>query len=321
MKTILLPDHLPYFRANLHCHSTVSDGRKSPQELKTFYAEHGYQIIAYTDHEKLVTHNDLTDDTFLALNGYEAGVNEESDPDWGHRKVCHMCLIAMTPEQTAPVSEHSPRTYSGAWISDFAKNAQDEGFFITYNHPIWSLEHYPQYIGYHNMNAMEIVNFACLIEGFDDDNGHCYDDFLNNGERLFCIAADDNHNAIPDDSPVCDSFGGYTMIAAESLEYGAVMQALKQGRFYASSGTSTHVGPVIRSLVCEDGVVTITTSDVREIAYIPDSRRCRLVHAKDGETISTASFPLNPGDRWFRLVVVDREGYKAYTNAYFPDTF
>ena len=232
-----------------------------------------------------------------------------------------MCLIAMSPERETAATESSPRTYSGEWISDFAKTAREEGFFVTYNHPVWSLEQYPQYINYHNMDAFEIVNFACLIEGFDDDNGHCYDDFLWNGERLYCIAADDNHNAIPDDSPVCDSFGGYTMIAAESLTYETVMQAMKQGRFYASSGTSTHVGPVIRSLVCEDGVVTINTSDVREIAYIPDSRRCRLVHAADGETINTASFKMNPDDRWFRLVVRDREGYKAYTNAYFTDTF
>ena len=321
MKTILLPENIPYYRANLHCHSTVSDGRKSPEELKEFYKEHGYQIIAYTDHEKLVTHNDLSDDTFLALNGYEAGINEDGDVHWSRRKVCHLCLIAMTPEQTAPVPEDSPRIYRGEWISDFAKNARDAGFFVTYNHPVWSLESYPQYSTYHNMNAMEIVNFACQIEGYDDDNGHCYDDLLRGGERLFCIAADDNHNAIPDDSTVCDSFGGYTMIAAESLDYRAVMQSMAQGKFYASSGTSTHVGPVIRSLVYEDGTVTITTSDVREIAYIPDSRRCYLVHAADGETIQTASFRVAEDERWFRLVVVDREGYKAYTNAYFPDTF
>ena len=321
MKKILLPDNLPYFRANLHCHSTVSDGRKTPEELKEFYASHGYQIIAYTDHEKMVCHNELTDEQFLALNGYEAGFVEAECDDGTRKKVCHLCLVAMNPNQTEPVTEPTPRTYSGEAISDFIECAKEECFFVTYNHPIWSLESYPQYSGYHGMHAMEIVNFACLIEGFDDDNGHSYEDFLRLGEPLFCIAADDNHNATPDDSPVCDSFGGYTMIAAESLDYLTVTEAMKQGRFYASTGTSTHVGPVINSLIYEDGVATIMTNEVREIAYISDSRCCALVHAKDGETIHSASFRVKEGTRWFRLVVRDREGYKAFTNAYFPDTF
>ncbi|MBR5869825.1 MAG: CehA/McbA family metallohydrolase [Clostridia bacterium] len=321
MKKILLPENMPYYRANLHCHSTVSDGRKTPEELKAFYMSRGYQVIAYTDHEKMVCHNDLTDEHFVALNGYEAGFNESEGDDWTRKKVCHLCLVAMDPDRTAPVAESAPRIYSGEAISDFMQRAAEEGFYVTYNHPVWSLESYPQYSGYHGMHAMEIVNFACLIEGFDDDNGHCYEDFLRMGQRLFCIATDDNHNAIPDDSPACDSFGGYTMIAAESLDYRAVTDGLKQGRFYASTGTATHVGPVIKSLVYEDGVVTITTSEVREIAYIPDSRCCALVHAKDGETINAASFRVKEGNRWFRLVVRDREGYKAYTNAYFPDDF
>lgn len=321
MKTVLLPDNQPYYRANLHCHSTVSDGKKTPEELKAYYLAHGYQIIAYTDHERLVCHNDLTDEVFLALNGYEVGVTENSGPDWSRCKTCHICLVAMDPDITEPVSEDGAREYNGEWVSGFMHRAVQDGYFVTYNHPTWSLESYPEYSAYHGMHAMEIVNFGCVIVGWDDDNGHCYEDMLRGGERIFCIATDDNHNHMADDSPNCDSFGGYTMVAAESLDYRAVTDALRRGQFYASSGTSTHVGPEIRSLVYEDGVVTIKTSDVRDIFYMTDSRSCSLTRARDGETINEASFRVRDGERWFRLVVVDREGYKAYTNAYFPDTF
>lgn len=321
MKTVLLPEHLPYYRANLHCHSTVSDGKKTPEELKAYYLANGYQIIAYTDHERLVCHNDLTDDRFLALNGYEVGVTESVSPDWSRCKTCHICLVALDPDKNEAVAEPQARVYTGDWVSDFMRRAAEEGYFVTYNHPTWSLESYPEYSTYHGMHAMEIVNFGCVIVGWDDDNGHCYEDMLRGGERIFCIATDDNHNHMADDSPNCDSFGGYTMIAAESLDYRAVTDALRRGQFYASSGTSTHVGPEIHSLVYEDGVVTIKTSDVRDIFYMTDSRSCSLARAKDGETIREASFRVRDGERWFRLVVVDREGYKAYTNAYFPDTF
>lgn len=320
MKITLLPDNMTYYRANLHCHCTVSDGWKTPEEVKAFYMAHGYSIVAYTDHEKFVPHNELTDENFLALNAYEVGVSPDW-VDWHIRKTCHICLIAPDPDRIDPVPETGDRVYTGEWVSDFMKRARDEGFYVTYNHPTWSLESYPEYINYHNMHAMEIVNFGCVIVGWDDDNGHCYEDMLRGGERIFCIATDDNHNNMPDDSPNCDSFGGYTMIASPSLEYGAVIDALKQGMFYASSGTSTHVGPQIHGLTFEDGVVTIKTSEVRDIFYMTDSRSCSLTRAKEGETIHEASFNVRDDEKWFRLVVVDREGYKAYTNAYFPDTF
>ena len=52
--------------------------------------------------------------------------------------------------------------------------------------------------------------------------------------RGSCEAADDNHNGEDPSSPGCDSFGGFTVIKAERLEYRTVMQALEAGHSYAS---------------------------------------------------------------------------------------
>ena len=40
----------PQYKANLHCHSTVSDGKLTPAELKDAYKNHGYSILCITDH-------------------------------------------------------------------------------------------------------------------------------------------------------------------------------------------------------------------------------------------------------------------------------
>ena len=40
----------PTFKANLHCHSTHSDGKLSPQEVAELYAREGYQILCIADH-------------------------------------------------------------------------------------------------------------------------------------------------------------------------------------------------------------------------------------------------------------------------------
>ena len=74
MKTYLLPNDKRVFKANLHTHSSVSDGKIIPEELKKLYKENGYGILAITDHEVLVPHPELCDEEFLAMPGYEVAV-------------------------------------------------------------------------------------------------------------------------------------------------------------------------------------------------------------------------------------------------------
>ena len=85
MTSELLPKG-PSFKANLHCHSTVSDGKLSPAEVKATYQALGYQIVAYTDHEILVPHKDLSDENFLALHGvevtFETAIEGVPWPEW-----------------------------------------------------------------------------------------------------------------------------------------------------------------------------------------------------------------------------------------------
>ena len=68
MKKYLLPECGSFYKANLHSHSTVSDGTKTPEELKEMYKNRGYSVFAYTDHDNFVCHNELSDEEFLVLN-------------------------------------------------------------------------------------------------------------------------------------------------------------------------------------------------------------------------------------------------------------
>ena len=76
MKKYLLPKEGNFYKANLHCHSTVSDGKWTVEEIKKNYMEKGYSIIAYTDHDVLIPHYELNDENFLALNGVELEFDE-----------------------------------------------------------------------------------------------------------------------------------------------------------------------------------------------------------------------------------------------------
>ncbi|NIR03497.1 MAG: phosphotransferase, partial [Gemmatimonadales bacterium] len=42
-----------WYRANLHAHTTLSDGDLSPEEAAEFYRRAGYQVLAITDHGRV----------------------------------------------------------------------------------------------------------------------------------------------------------------------------------------------------------------------------------------------------------------------------
>ena len=49
----LFDPKLPFFKGNLHCHTTESDGKLSPDEVVALYRDLGYDFLALTDHRRL----------------------------------------------------------------------------------------------------------------------------------------------------------------------------------------------------------------------------------------------------------------------------
>ena len=177
MRNYLLPNEGNFYKAAMHVHSTVSDGRLSPEEVKKAYSDLGYSIVAYTDHEVFIMHNDLTDENFLAMNGFEVEVkNRYGRHSLCDCKVCHLCFVALDKSidmhpmwhrekhvwGDAKKVEHLVKfdeslknydwTYSPECLTEMMEIGRKEGFFVTYNHPSWSKETYENYskINRHN---------------------------------------------------------------------------------------------------------------------------------------------------------------------------
>ena len=341
MKRYLLPEKGTFYKANLHCHSTVSDGRLTPEQLKEAYMAHGYSVLAYTDHDVMIDHSDLAEENFLPMRGYEVEINDpHKELEFRYRKTCHVCFVALDPSIECQVcwhrtkyvpqcsqpyvsqvkfDENEPdyiRTYTPECISGMMEKGREAGFFVTYNHPRWSMETRDEYLKYHGMHAMEICNFSCWEAGYEDYCPEVFDEFLQDGRRIFCAANDDNHNAHREGDVAPwghDSFGGFNMIKAERLEYRLIGDALRQGHFYTS------MGPEIHELYVEDGTVHIKTSPARRIKLNTQYRTVRTVWAKEGELLSEASFELREDFGYFRLTVVGPDGLCANTQAYFMD--
>ena len=340
MKKYLIPQEGKFFKANLHCHSTVSDGKLTPEEIKEMYRKMGYSVVAFTDHDVMIPHADLNDEEFLALNGYELEVCEDDDGDFPNVKYFHICLIALEPDNLKQVCWHRQkylignginyrdqvqfyenevdyeRKYTLECLNDIIKRGRDRGFFVTYNHPSWSMEDYEQYIRYENLSAMEITNTICELDGYEGYSGQMYDDMLRAGKRLYCTGTDDNHNKVGREnrnSKRWDSGGNWVMIKADNLDYRTITKAMEDGNFYSSQG------PEIHELWIEEGKVHIKTSAVERIALITGNRRSLFKIAEDRDGIFEACFDLCPDSNYFRIKVTDYYGKCANTNAYFMD--
>ncbi len=337
MKKFLLPETGNFYKANLHCHTVLSDGRKTPEEIKEIYQKLGYSIVAYTDHDILIPHDDLSDDTFLALHGVEMEINAPEKTNYGEIKTCHICLIGIDPDNitqpcwhrseylfgNAPkycdlvkfddTQEDYVRRYSGEGITDIMQKAREKGFFVTYNHPTWSRENYADYMNYTGMHAFEMFNGNTFSSGFEDYNPRVYDDILTGGQKIYCIGTDDNHNVFPSDSRRFDSGWAFTVIKADSLDYRTITNALVNGDFYASEG------PEIYELWYEDGKVYIKCSEADRINCTCQIRIADTVLSENGIPVTEASFDIVPHCGYFRITVIDKQGKCACTNAYFTE--
>ena len=94
MKQYLLPEGGNFYKANMHIHTTISDGNMTPEEVKAWHVDHGYSIVAFTDHEALVPHNDLTDENFLAVTAVEVMIIEAWPGVHAYKRCYHLNLYA-----------------------------------------------------------------------------------------------------------------------------------------------------------------------------------------------------------------------------------
>ena len=330
-KRDLLPLAERYFKANLHTHSTISDGKLSREEAKAAYRALGYQILCLTDHNTTVNHSDLNEPDFLMLTGVEINVNAPDKTGMGG-KTYHLNLIAREPDnlwspltatrQYPQAAEYEDRMRCEGMnlqcdpesINRMIEKANEKGFLVMYNHPTWSCQTYPDYAPLKGLWGMELRNSECCLLGHNENNVRVYQDLLRLGNRIYPLGTDDMH------SPV--ALGKtWIMVGAPALAYGSVIGALEKGDFYMSCG------PEIKALWMEDGILRVTCSDAKEISLETHGRFARYVAAGGGEWLRAAEIDLtdflektmeNPA-AYIRLTITGPDGSYAATRAYFRD--
>ena len=325
----LLPENGGY-KANLHSHTTDSDGYFTPERLKTFYAERGYSILAYTDHLYMRDRSELNDENFVAINGYE---NNIFDPNSG--KCYHLNFYSPKQDKVGMVGivkqfydfymknksrEQIVRSpvlngfcspeHSVGNVNEIIKQAAEQGYLVVYNHPVYNMHDDSDYLGLKGLTGVEVMNYGGFVSGCVE-NDTPYERMLNVGQRIFPLAGDDNHNYCAENRAF-DSFGGFNVMFPERLNYESVFNCLKKGNFYASEGAS------IRGVGIYGNTVRIGTENAAFIRFSTNSRSSQMAIQKE-KPLTQAIFTLPDDISYFRLTVSDEHGKKAYTRAFFKD--
>ena len=327
-KKHLLPQVNQYFKANLHTHSTISDGKLTREEAKEAYKALGYQILCLTDHNTIVNHSDLNEPDFLMLTGMEINFDAPDRPAPCGRTY-HLNLIAKNPENLwspAKVFRRYPEAakyedkmqceemdlqYNADSVNAMIEKANEKGFLVMYNHPTWSCQSYPDYAPLKGLWGMEVRNSECCLLGHNENNFRVYKDLLTLGNKIYPLGTDDLHKP--------RALGkSWIMVGATELSYSSVIEALENGDFYMSCG------PEITSLSVEGNVLKVTCSDAQRVNLATHGRLADVVHA-DGEPLREASFQLdnilnltgNDAGAFIYITVTAPDGTYAITRPYY----
>lgn len=330
----LIDPNKKQFKANFHSHSTHSDGNLTPEEMKSAYKDHGYSILCISDHEATNDFSHMSEPDFLMLTGYEAYIrpNYTFEP---FAEEVHLNLLARDPhnvgivyfqpksckylsqEQQAAVPKLGPvveREYTTEFVNNFIQCAKDNGYIVTYNHPVWSQEPHDRIMSYEGFFSMEICNWSSMnAAGRREYNIDLYHKLLRAGKRVFVHSADDNHNKNPFDHQKNDSFGGFAMVMADKLEYDTVFHAIETGEMYSS------MGPVFHEVSFDGEQVHVRCSDVVRIICHCGSKTAPSEVAAPGQTINEATFTPREGFPFLQISIIDKDGKCADTRGFFRD--
>jgi hypothetical protein len=285
-----------FWRGNLHTHTTNSDGTRSPEDVCAYYRDNGYHFVALTDHFMEQFNYPLTDasacqtDEFLPITGAELHAGQTSVSG-----LWHILAVGMPLDFPRNVADES-----GPQI---AARAMAAGAFVACAHPAWYNLCEADVLTLGKVHAIEIYNGISADHNDRPDSWYMLDTLLAQGYRYWACATDDAHFHPRHN----DVMRGWVMVRSETLERDSILDALKAGHFYSSTG------PQINDIqVIPGDKVIIQCSPVDSIFVTGRSWMARQVH---GHGLRGAELSLRDFDgEYCRVTVRDGRGGRAWSN-------
>ena len=297
------PFNLPgtWYRGNIHCHSTNSDGLLSPEAVASAYRARGYDFIAITDHFLQRFDFPITDTTPLRDEGFTTLPAAEMHA-MGLQSGIQWDLLAIgLPTDFAPVSPDETDV-------ELVARAQASGAFVAIPHPAWNgVVHADGLRIIEHVDAIEIHNEGHTLDSDRGSGWYLADSLATAGHRFSTFAADDAHFK----SDRFDRFGGWIQVRARSLDPSSLLAALKAGHYYSSTGAE------IRKVEITASEIVVETEPAVGIMLGGAGTVRQYVRGTD---LTKAIFQRSMFESgFFRVIVVRADGRKAWSSPVWLD--
>lgn len=305
-----------WLKAQLHAHSTESDGHLPPHHLAYAYDQAGFDVLSITDHWRLTDVPGPRE--LIMLPGAELTA------DVAGPMTADVLVYGLTSIPDDPGGDRSNWMFNAeenweqrtfASIAAAADWAAGQGAVAVLAHPYWTglPESAIDQVG--RITAVELFNGSAETECGRGDSSMWVDAAFERGHRFGVIAADDSHY------PVTDTGRAWTMVKASDRSAEAVLSALADGASYASAG------PTLHSVVREGEHIYVHCSPARAvIAQLPREDGLAVVAGGQGQRngavlehdtaglLTRVRIDLRGGEVFARVRVVDAAGRSAWTN-------
>jgi hypothetical protein len=305
-----------WLKAALHTHTKRSDGDLDPDAHVRHHDWAGFDVCAITDHWTLTF--EPSTEHCLVITGAELAV----DP-LGEGRYTEILAIGIDdiPEDPGgdrrhwrPIDNYSFKTFPDLSAAGRFISALGGVSFVA--HPYWSALPPELLLQTESVEGIELFNSSAERENGRGDSSYVWDLTLEAGRRFWGFAADDCHY------PRFDIGDAWTMVRAAERSEAAVLEGLRNGWTYASTG------PVIHDVQIDGSAVEIRCGPARSAVLMSryetgwavraDHRNreedARILERDDRGMIVRARFTPPMQLPYRRLVVEGPGGRKAWTN-------
>lgn len=312
-----------WVKAQFHAHSLRSDGEVEPEVVAREYHRHGFDVLTISDHWTM-TKVDAPEELLL-IPGAELMVDPVAGP------MCPEFLaigIDDVPEEPGgdPANWYP---YENCVIRTFATFDDGVAFVESFGgaaivcHPSWSGLPQETMFAARGMHGVEVWNASAHRENDRGDSSYVWDLALDDGHEFAPFATDDSHYG------ATDLNDAWTMVRVLNRSREAVVTALRAGHIYASNGPSIidieQDGDAVEAVVSpardvwlhsgwEDGIGLSAgergRTDQGQILERDETGLLTRVRFEPGAD----AWPAKRDRRWWRLVVEDGTGRRAWSN-------
>ena len=312
--TATTKDRKRWFRGSSHVHTSLSDGDASPGFAKEWYKKAGYDFMVLTDHNINAPENpsNLPDNGFLVIPGQEITIRTSENVP------LHVCGLGTTSTISFLHPDDHVEIITRAINEILAQNAVP-----LVCHPNWEYAFDHRLMSQlPDLTHFEVYNFGYNCNSYGGGPySSCetmWDCLLSEGRRVFGAASDDAHHYHMFTKLHANPGRGWIMVRAEKLERDHIIEAIRTGNFYFSTGA------FIEEISLNDGSFNIYLDRFDPRFRQKEQYYVTQFIGKKGRTLfetreNPAVYKFNGDEMYVRCRTQTADGNCAWTQAVFLD--